>query len=277
MKYNLLKLETQIESLKSQCIDELKKLLQVIGNLANIIRSEFDKIQFENKFNNGLRTKLINLLVTNNFKVNGILGQYIWKLNLTLTITDEWDCYIEITDDFDRSHFVETEYTTANGRHVIKRIKAGKIIDMVDAGRNNYNITARRGSVVKRNGKRYRWLVYRAKARSTEDFNYYKQNNYENYDPTKKDQRIMLVPDKTTITVNGSTYSNFGIGLYQSIQDYMEDKDTPRAILGKRTIDEFIDNIIERETKPYFDKCSLIIDELVKCCKKYELERNKIK
>lgn len=276
MKYNLLKLETQIESLKSQCIGELKKLLQVIGNLANIIRSEFDKIQFENKFNNGLRAILFPLLVKYKFKTNGLIGAYIDKLSIILTVTDEWDCYIEIIDDFDRTHLVKTEYTTAKGKHVVKKIKSGKIIDMIDKGRDDFTITARNGVVIKRNGERYRWLVYRAKARSTEDWNYYKQNNYKNYDPTKKDQRIMLVPDKTKIHVNGSTYSTFGIGLYKTIQDYIDDTESQRSIIGK-TIDEFVDEVIERETKQYFDKCSLIIDELVKCCRKYELERNKVK
>lgn len=276
MKYNLLKLETQIESLKSQCINELKKLLQVIGNLANIIRSEFDKIQFENKFNNGLRAKIFEMLKYNNFKTNGLLGAYVDSLNLKVIITDEWDCYVEIEENFDRNYMIKTEYTTANGKHVVKKIKSGKIIDMVDNGRSNFTITARNGGLVKRNGERFRWIVYRAKSLYPGDWNYYKQRNYDKYNPKKHDQKFFLVPDKTKIAVNGSTYSNFGIGLYKEIQKYAQSELAQFAILRK-PIDFFIDEIIERETKPYFDKCSLLLDELVKCCRKYELERNKLK
>ena len=275
MKHTLAELQKKISELQVKAMDKALTLLSVIENLPQMVRDDLEKRNFDMIFSGYVHGQLLGLLQENNFNTAGIIGTYVSKVNYHVVIGDDMGWYMEYDDKgFDRSHVVETKYTTANGKSVIKKIKSGKIIDMIDKGRDNFQITARNGTVVKRNGKRYRWLVYRAKARDTNDWNYYKSNNYEIYNPKKKDQRIRLVPDKTTITVNGSTYSTFGLDIYKRIREYANDNDIYMHIIHE-SMDDYIVRFIRNKTTDIFNELKNSVYELVKYIKLYNTERNR--
>lgn len=273
MGYTLEQLSNRIDSIRNQCFNDYVKLVDIIDNISDMIRQEFDKKYFNMKFTNYVHGKLIELLNHYKFKTNGLLGAYIDSINYKINIYDDLTYSISYDEGkFDRSHMIETDYTTSKGIHVVHKISSGDIIDMVDSGRDNFEIHATHGRVVRRFGKKYRWIVYRANNEKRTE--YIKDRNYKKYDPTEKDQYRFLVPDGTSLTVNGSRHSTFGIHLYRRIKKYANDNDSiSNQILGS-SIDDFMVSFLLREVTPLMTSLKKNIMELIKFIKMYNVERN---
>ena len=273
MGYTLIQLKTKLGELQSKAMDKAVELLNVIENLPNMLLQDLDKKNFNMILTGYAQGQLIQLLQKNNFKTNGLVGTYVNNIQYSIDISSEMEWSINYTDEsFDRNHMVKTEYTTANGKHVIHKISSGNIIDMIDSGRDNFDIKPKNSVVVKFGNQKYRYLVYRAKSRNKRDNGYYKYKNYDDYDPGEKDQRIMLVPDKTSINVNGSKYSNFGLGIYEKIEKYANSSEIHIKILGK-SIDDYIVDFIHIHTSDLFNELTNIIFAFVKYRKMYKVER----
>lgn len=272
MGYTLEQLSNRIDSIRNQCFADYMKLGNVLMNITSMIRDEFDKKYFNMRFTNYVHGKLIKLLENYKFKTNGLLGAYVSSINYKINIDDDLSYSISYDEgNFDRSHMIETEYTNANGRHRLHKISSGDIIDMVDSGRNNFEIHANNGRAVRKFGKKFRWIVFRANTKKRDE--YIKDRNYHDYNPSERNQYRFLVPDGTSITVNGSRHSKFGIHIYKRIKKYANDESIASQILGS-SIDDFMVSFLLREVQPLINSLKNNVIELIKFIKLYNVERN---
>lgn len=271
MSYTFAYISRRIYELRNIVIDYAMKLIDKIHNLPSILRSEFDKKYFDLIMTNTVKAKLIEKMQTYKFDTSGFLGTYAGSVKITMNVDDNLNCNISYSDKkFKRNHRVVTEYVNSNGVYVRKSILSGKIIDMVDSGRSNFKIHAKHGKIVNFHGKKFRWVVYRALNKKGDV--YTKFNNKNIYSPKIKDQYRVLVPDQTSITVNGSKYSTFGIGIYDIIKETAYDNALHTTILGMG-VDEFVDSVIEKETGDLLRRFKESFYELVKFKKMDNVER----
>lgn len=251
-------------------IDKIKEFKTEFMNLPTIITDALKKKDFENKLKEKIKQDCGDTLKESpyNFKVDGLIGAYLNKIQVNFVMNMNGSCFIEWNDKkFDRNHKIETNYTTADGIGVSYRIRAGKIIDMIDSGRKNFTIKPRNSRVIvdKKTGLRYRVVVYRAMRRyrvqigskknkkSRIEYYYDKKRNYKPYNPKNKANCRFAIPEGRQINVHGSRWSLFGVKLYDMITKIISDIHNHEHILGV-TVDKFIMNIISTTMEPYKKK-----------------------
>lgn len=274
LEYNIVIIQGDINELSQELISNL-------SNLSNAINDYFIKKNFVQQFEDYVHKKLKNVLKRHRFKTAGLLETYINSIKFELNITDSFNIEFSWNDDkFDRDRMILTSYTTADGKSVTHSILSGEIIDMVDKGRNDFEIHATNGKVVVgKNGERYRYVVYRAKRKvgDTNVYKYRKSYNYKNYDPSDERQKIKLITEDAAIKVNGKRKSKFGLGLYKRITEYLYDESLIKKILGD-SFDNVIYNILyDTCIHGCFDIMLNKANELKKYTKMYVEERNKLK
>lgn len=272
--------------------------VQLLVNLSDMIRAEFNQKDFENKLKEKIVKKCRKLFEDNEFNTKGMLDTYLTSLHVEFILNNDLTYVIKADEgNFDRSRHKDTDYTTATGIHATYSITYGKIMDMIDAGRRNFKIVAQRSRLVvdKETGKRYRWIVYRAIRRYTVNikpkkqsgrgrpyktkqksvYKYVKERNYKKYDPTKDDNYRRLIPEsRWEINVRGVRWSYFGLKLYDFIEKCLEDSSIQIDILGKN-VDSFINDYIANIIKQPFAEMKRDINDCLNKTKVLIIERNR--